>query len=904
MPDWTNEIRERLTVLRLAPTREAEIVEELAQHLDDRYEELLANGLTEVEAFRAALAELSEDHSLLRELRRVERRLVTPEPITSGANWRNKIVANLWQDVRYGARSLLKKPGFALVAVISLALGIGANTAIFSVVNAVLLRQLPFKDPDQLMWVWSSRTDRDNAPFNLPDFLDYRDQNQTLEHIAAFSNVGLSLSGTEKTERLQGLRVSANLFQLLGVDASAGRTLLAEDDDPGRRHVTVLTYECWQRRFGGDPQIVGKTLNLNGEGYQVVGILPLRFALPIRETELAIPLAPDVDPSRTVRTSTNFLRAVARLKAGVTRQQAEANLTAVVSQQRQQYGDPYLKKIGVRLVPLQEEMVGSVRTGLWVLLGAVGLVLLIACTNLAALSLARATARQREMAIRKALGATSWRLIAQVLTENLMLALLGGGAGLLLAIWGVRFLLALNPTRLPREQEIGVDLRVLAFAAAASLLAAVISGILPAWQGARTDMSGALTAGGRGAGDGARRNSSRSVLVTVEVALSFVLLISAGLLIQSFMRVQAIEPGFDPSHALAVRLSLPKARYPNRAAVVQFYDKLLPRIQALPGVEAVGAVSILPMSGNISTVDFTFPGRALSPGDAHKSQFRAASPDYFRALKIPLVQGRPFDEHDNAGSVPVVLVNETMARRFWPRGDAVGARINIDDNDTGPRPVEIVGIIGDVKHLGLESEPTFDVYVPIAQVHEDGVGLVTNSQYWIVRSTTNSQAVESAFRRELQNVDRDVATANVRTMEDYLSDSVAPRRFNLRVLTIFSLAALLLAATGIYGIVSYTVTQRTPEIGIRLALGAGRTNVFRLILGQGLKVVLVGLALGLVGALALTRVIRSLLFGVTPNDAVTFVAVSLLLILVALVACSFPARRATKVDPLIAMRNE
>lgn len=906
MPEWNEEIRQRLANLRLAPTREAEIVEELAQHLDDRYEELQADGATEADAFQTALAELTESDSWLRELRRIERmeRRVAPDTITTGSNWRSNAVANLWQDLRYGARSLLKQPAFALVAVITLALGIGANTAIFSVVNSVLLRQLPFKNPDQLMWVWSSRTDRDNAPFTLPDFLDYRDQNQTLEQIAAFSNVGLSLSGTERTERLQGLRVSANLFHLLGVDASAGRTLLPEDDEPGRRHVVTLTYECWQRRFGGDPQMIGKTLNLNGESYQVVGILPQRFSLPVREAEMAIPLAPEVDPLRNLRSSVNFLRAVARLKPDVTRQQAAADLTAIVTRQRQQYGDAYLKKTGVRLVPLYEEMVGSMRTALWVLLGAVGLVLLIACSNLAALSLARASARQREMAIRKALGATSSRLVRQVLTESLMLALLGGGAGLLLAVWGVRFLLALSPTRLPREQEIGVDLRVLAFAAAVSVLAAMISGILPALQGGRTEMSGQLIAGGRGVGEGARRNRSRSVLVIAEVALSLLLLVSAGLLIQSFMRVQAIEPGFDSTNALAIRLSLPKAKYQNRAALALFCDKLLPRIQALPGVEAVGVVSLLPMSGGLRSVDFSPTGRALSPGDAHTSQFRMATPDYFRAMKIPLLQGRPFTEHDNAGSVPVVLVNKTMADRFWPKGDAVGAHINIDDNNTGPRPVEIVGVVGDVKHLGLESEPTVDIYVPIAQTHEDGVGIVTNSHDWVVRLKTDSQAVEGAFRRELQAVDRDVATANVRTLEDYISDSVAPRRFNLRVLTIFSLAALLLAATGIYGIVSYTVTQRTPEIGIRLALGAGRTSVFRLILGQGLKVVLLGLALGLVGALALTRVIRSLLFGVTPNDAFTFVVVSVVLILVALIACILPARRATKVDPLIAMRNE
>ncbi|HEV7475855.1 MAG TPA: FtsX-like permease family protein, partial [Pyrinomonadaceae bacterium] len=443
-----------------------------------------------------------------------------------------------------------------------------------------------------------------------------------------------------------------------------------------------------------------------------------------------------------------------------------------------------------------------------------------------------------------------------------------------------------------------------AFAVVASVGAAVIFGILPALHGARSEMIGGLRAGGRGAGEGARRNRSRSFLVVAEVALSFLLLISAELLIQSFMRVQAIEPGFDPANAMAIRLSLPKLRYPNRAAVALFYDKLLPRIQALPDVEAVGTISILPLSGGLSSSDFTLAGRALTPSDAHTSQFRAASPDYFRAMKIPLLQGRPFDEHDNARSVPVVLINETMARRFWPKADAIGAQINIDDNNTGPRPVEIVGVVGNVKHLNLESEPTFDVYLPIAQIHEDNVGLVTNTHYWIVRFKTNSQTVEAAFRRELQNVDPDAATSNIKTLDDYISDSVAPRRFNLRVLTIFSVAALLLAATGIYGIVSYTVTQRTPEMGIRLALGAGRTEVFRLILGQGLKVVLFGVALGLIGALAVTRVIRSLLFGTTPNDPLTFVVVSLLLMLVALIACSVPARRATKVDPLIALRNE
>lgn len=808
----------------------------------------------------------------------------------------------VWKDLRYAARSFRRNPVFALVVIITLALGIGATSAVFSVVNSVLLRPLPFRHPDELVWVWSRRPDNNKAPFSLPDFLDYRDQNQTLE-IAAFGNIGLSLSGAERTERLQGVRVSANLFQLLGVDPKLGRLMLPQEDDTVQRHVVVLTYECWQRRFGGDVQIVGKTLNLNNESYEVIGILQPSFSLPNPEAELAIPLAPDGDPLRNVRGSVNFLRAIGRLKPGVTRSQAESDLAGIVQRQRQQYGDAYLKKTGINLVPLYEELVGNQRTGLLVLFGAVVLVLLIACSNLAALSLTRASARYQEIAIRKAIGATSARLVAQLLTESLMLALFGGAAGLLLATWAVRALLSLSPTQLPRFKEIGIDLRVLAFAMGASALSAVIFGILPAWQGAKAEMNSALKASSRGAGDGARLNRWRSILVISEVALSFVLLIGAGLLIQSFKRVQAIQPGFDPANTLSVRLSLPKLRYKTRAALASFNEKFLPNIHALPGVEEVGAVSILPMSAGGNTINFSVDQDA-SPSDKNSANYRPATPNYFRAMRIPLLQGRAFSDHDNADSVPVALINETMARRLWPKGDAIGAQINVDDNNTGPRPVEISGIVGNVKHVNLESEQTFDIYIPMAQIHEDNIGMITNSQFWVVRSKAENKSLEASFLGELQKVDRDVAISNIRTMEDYLSDSVAPRRFSLRLLTVFSIAALLLATTGIYGVVSYTVTQRTPEIGIRLALGAARAQVFRLILGQGVRVVFLGLVLGWAGALVITRLIRSLLFGVTPSDPLTFIVVSALLIVVALIACSIPARRATQVDPLTALRNE
>jgi len=799
---------------------------------------------------------------------------------------------------------LRKSPAFTLAAIITLALGIGATTAIFSVVNSVLLRPLAFKNPDELVWVWSRRPDNNKAPFTVPDLLDYRDQNQTLRDIAGFANIGLSLSGSERTDRLQGMRVSANLFQLLGVDASFGRLMLPQDDQPDQRHVVVLAYDCWQRRFAADPEIVGKTLNLNGEGYQVIGILPRSYSLPNPEAEMAIPLAPDVDPLRNVRSSTNALRAIARLKPGVTRSQAESDLNAIVKREREQYGDAYLKKTGINLVPLHDELVGNVRAGLFVLFGAVVLVLLIACSNLAALSLARASGRHQEIAIKKALGATSTRLVSQLLTESLMLAFLGGSLGLLLAAWGARALLSLSATPLPRIQEIGVDLRVLAFAMGASVLSATIFGVLPAYQGARASMNNGLKVNSRGVGDGARLNRWRGVLVIIEVALSFMLLIGAGLLIQSFIRVQSIQPGFETTNTAAVRLSLPKARYKNRASVTLFGEKLRPAIQTLPGVEEVGAVSILPMSGGGNTISFSVASQATSSGDKYTANYRVASPGYFRAMKIPLLKGRAFLDHDNADSPPVALINEAMERRLFPKGDALGAHINVDDNNTGPRPVEIAGVVGNVKQLSLEADQTFDIYIPMAQLHEDNVGAITNSQYWVIRSTTENRSLEKAFLSELQKIDRDAATSSIRSLDTYLSESVAPRKFSLRILTIFSIAALLLAVTGIYGVVSYTVSQRTPELGIRLALGAGRTQVFQLILTQGLKVVLLGLVLGLAGAFALTRLISGLLFGVAPSDPATFVLVSLLLIVVALIACSIPAQRATKVDPLIALRNE
>jgi putative ABC transport system permease protein len=902
MPEWREEIRQRLAGVTLAPTREAEIVEELAQHLDDRYQELLCGGMSEDEAHSAALAEFNESEILQQELRRIER-TSNDEPVGLGARRRN-MIGDLWHDVRYSLRAMLRQPGFTAIAVVTLALGIGANTAIFSLVNAILLRQLPFRQPEQLVWVTSRRSDSDNRPFTIPDFIDYRDQNRSLAGIAAYGNWSANLTGQGEPERLQGVRISANVFQMLGVEAVVGRAFLPEEDTPGRQHVAVLGYGLWQRRFGADPQVVGKTLTLNGASYMVVGVLPPPFFFPIREAELAIPLAPDADPWRSVRTSTNFLRGLARVKPGVTREQAEADLTAVAERLRQEYPVANRQKLGVTLTPLDEVVVGDFRLALWVLLGAVGVVLLMTCVNLANLALVRASARHREMAIRAALGAVRRRLIQQLVTESLLLALLGGGAGLLLAFYGIPLLVAFSPASLPRTAEVGVDFPVLGFTLALSLLAGVIFGLAPAWQSTRVNLNEELKESGRGSGSGTRAARARGLLVVSEIALSLVLLVAAGLLVKSFLRLQAVNPGFDGENVLAVRLSLPRPTYSNRAAVIAFYEKLRPRLESLPGVETVGVVSVLPLSGLLASVPFTIEGRPELPDERRMADFRVASADYFRALKIPLIAGREFNEHDTAETAPVVLISQGLARKFWPNGSPLGAHLRIDDNNQGPRLVEIVGVVGDVKHLSLDIEPSFHIYLPIHQTHEDGVVWLTNNQYWLLRTAVEPLTLSAAVRREIQAVDRDVPTSNIRTMEQYLAASVAPRRFNLWLLMVFAGAALVLAATGLYGVISYGVAQRRRELGIRMALGAQGRDVLKLVVGQGMTLAMMGVALGLGAALALTRLLESLLFSVSATDPLTFMVIAVLLTMVALLACYIPARQATRVDPLAALRYE
>ncbi len=811
---------------------------------------------------------------------------------------------SLWADLRYGSRILRKSPAFTLVAILTLALGIGANTALFSVVDAVLLRQLPFAHADRAYWITSVRPERRDAAFSMPDFLDYRDHIDSLDSLSAIANWSANLTGRGDAQRLSGARVSANIFETLGVSAAVGRTLEPEDDRPGAPPVVVMTYGLWQRRFGGDSRLVGQPLEINGASYTLVGILPPNFVFPLPEAELAVPLVPDADPWRQNRNTVNFLTLVGRTRQGVTSERAEAEMTALARKLREQFPVPNAQKIGVKLAPLRDQITGGYRRALWVLLGAVGFVLLIACANLANLNLVRAVKRRREMSIRSALGATRWQVIRQLLWESALLAAGGGMLGALLAPIGIRGLVALSPSSIPRAGEIGLDPSALAFTVLGSFVAAIASGLAPALASSHGDLAQQLNEGGRGSTEGARGKALRTGLVVVEVALSLILLAGAGVLLKSFSRLQTVNTGFDPHGVLAVRLSLPKDRYPHRADVTRFYEALLPRAQTIPGVSAVGVVQLLPLSKQVATVPFTIVGRAFSKQDAPEAQYRIVSPMYLKAMRISLLAGREFTESDTDLTPLVCYINETLAKRFWARSEAIGAHLMLDDNDSGPRQAEVVGIIHDVKDRGLDASPSFDVYIPFRQTHEDAIDQLQNNQYWVARTEGDPLALAGAFREQVRSVDGDVAASNVRSMDQYLSLTIAPRRFNLQLLSIFALAALALAVAGIYGVISYSVNQRTHEIGLRMAMGAQRGHVLKMVIGDGIKPVLAGLALGLLGVLVLSKALASMVFAVSASDPATLAGVTLLFGCVSLAALYLPARRATRIDPLIALRYE
>jgi putative ABC transport system permease protein len=806
----------------------------------------------------------------------------------------------LIQDLRYGARMLVKNPGFTAVVVLALALGIGANTAIFSVVNAVLLRPLPFDEPQQLMMLWggSKNSGSDRIVLSVPDIQDVRQQSQTLEYITPFNGSGTTLSQGDESERVFGAIVPADLFPALRVKPLMGRVFTREEDVPGGPSVVVISRSLWQRAFGSDPAIVGKEIKLGGKATTVLGVMPDDFRFPIQREARSeywqpISSSPSYVATKDKR-DTRSLRVLARLKPGVTMAQANEELSAISRRLEEQYPDSNTG-LAFSLTPLHEDIVGQVRPALLVILGAVGFVLLIACANVANLLLARAASRQKEIAIRTALGAGRLRIVRQLLTESLLLAVMGGGLGLLFATWGLDLLVAASPSDLPRVGEIGLDTNVLVFTVAVSLLTGILFGLVPALQASRLDLNESLKEGGRGSTEG-RRNRVRSLLVISEIALALVLLVGAGLLIRSFVSLLNTSPGFDAKAILTADVPLSRSRYPEAEQQAAFVQQAIRRISEMPGVAAVAAVNILPLSGDGRQSTFTVEGRPVPNGQEPDAEASTVTPDYFRAMGIPVIRGRAFNEGDKKDSPSVVIISETLARKIFPGEDPVGKRLVIDDDRP---PFEIVGIVGDIRHEKLETETYPEYYLSFYQLPERSVNLVVRA------ATPNEPAsLQMAVRNAVKQIDKEQIVWETKTMEQWRAQSVARQRFNMMLLGLFAALALLLAAVGIYGLMSYTVTQRTHEIGIRIALGASRRDVVRMVVGQGMTLALIGVGAGLLAAFGVTRVMSSLLYGVTATDALTFGAVSLLLIALALLACLIPARRATRVDPMTALRYE
>lgn len=806
------------------------------------------------------------------------------------------------RELRMAFRLLRKNPGFTLVCVLALAIGIGANTAIFTMVNGILLRELNFRNPKALVWIWSTRTDRDKAFFSIPDFQDYQEQNRSIEEMAAFGNWGANLAEGSNPERLNGVRVTPNTFELLGVKAAVGRSLQPDDGKPESPKTVVLSYALWQKRFAGDPGIIGKSVLLNGESYTVVGALPAAFIFPGAEMDIATPLSLATDPRRSDR-GTNFLRVFARMKAGATKEQVQAEMDSISRNLQRLYPEENAKKTPPKVFLLHEEMVGSYRTSLFLLLGAVGLVLLIACSNLANLLLARASTRRKEMAVRAALGASRAQLVKQLLTETALLVTIGGGLGLLFAWSALHFLPVFVLENLPRTRELGMDGTVLVFTLAVSCLAGLIFGLIPALHASKVDLNEELKGSEKGGSETSRRGGLRGVLVVAEIALSLMLLISAALLIKSFLRLQEVRPGFRSDNLLLVRLSLPPRTYPDAERITVFYEEVLSRIQRLPGVEEVGAANVLPLSGLNVRSDFTIAARPpLTAADKPAAQSRLVSADYFKAMGIQIVKGRAFTAHDNARANRVAVIDEALARRYWPEADPIGAHLKIEDTPNG-REVEIVGIVGAVKHVSLDEPVTPTLYTPIAQMPEQTAPFFAANSSLAIRTSADPASLENSVRQIVRRVDANVPISSSKTMEQVVASTVAARRFNLILLMIFAATAVLLAMTGVYAVMSYSVTQRSPEIGIRMALGAQTRDVLCLFLGQGIKLIVIGLSLGVAGALAATRLTASLLFGVSALDAASFIFAAMFLGMVALGATFFPARQAAKMDPVIALRR-
>ena len=810
------------------------------------------------------------------------------------------------QDVRFSLRALRKSPGFSLVAVITLALGIGATVATFSVVNTVLLRPFAFSHPEKLLWIYSQRSDNPRTNFSLPEYCDYRDQTTSFEGLAGVASFNPSFVDSGPPERVQGVRMSASAFTMLAVRPFLGRTLIAEDDHNGARGVVLISYGLWSRRYARDPAVIGRPVNLNGETREIVGVLPASFALPNLDTEIVVPLQPNADPRRNVRNSVNFLRMVGRLKPNVTAQQAHAELESIRQNLRRQYPGIYTGKVGLTLVPLTEEIVANIKSVLLTIFCAAGAVLLVGCVNLAGISLSRAAARQRELAVRTALGATRGQLTRLLLTESFVLALVGGSLGTLLEVWGQRTLLRLVPTDLPRIESFSIDWTVLLFAGALIFVGALACGLAPAWLLSRSDLRDALVSSGRGSTAGRLQSRLRTWLVSGQIALALVLLANAGLLLRSFVRLSSEQPGFDSRGVQTVRFSLPQTGYDDVATIVHFYDQLHSRASAINGIKSEALISILPLAPkSISFVHFTRPDQPPArPEDTPSTNYRIVTPDCFRTMGIPLLDGRNFTESDDADHPPVAIVSTIVAKNHFPDRSPIGQRILVDDTDGDPRLVEIVGIVGPVKQTNLETPAKADIYLPLRQMPRDGVPWLRNSAYWVVKTSGGAAGLERLLRDTIQNVDPNVAVGAVRPMSEAVAAALAARRFSLLLVGSFAAAALFLAAAGLYAVIAYGIQQRNREIGVRLALGATRATILGMIFKEGAVLLIAGIIAGFTIALVLARLLASQMYGVNEHDPFSFAVVGLILSVISLLACGIAARRAMNIDPIVSLRCE
>jgi len=873
---------------------ERELDEELRCHIERQTEQNIRLGMSPEEAryaARKAFGGVEQAKERSRDAR--------------GVRW----IEELWQDLRYGARTLMKNPGFTLVAAFTLALGIGANTAIFSVINGVLLRPLAFHEPDRLFMLWT-----DNPAYQLgfhefpaanADLPEWRATATSFERLAAFQTNPADLSDGGEPERVGGVEVTANLLPLLGVQPLLGRHLSTEEEQPGRDRVALISYALWRRRFGGDAEILGKTITVDGAPRAVIGVLPEGFHFP-RATEMPrayhlperadiwTPLARDAGYWLN-RNQRQLVPIVGRLKAGVTQAQAQAEMDGIAERQARDYPQTH-GGWRVWLTPLSNQIVGQTRRPLLILLGAVGFLLLIACANIASLLLARAASRRREIAVRAAIGAGRARIIRQLLTESLLLATLGGGLGLLLGYWGLDLLLSFIPPTVPRLQDISLDTHVLLFTASISILTGALFGLVPAWQASNVNLIEALKDAGR-ANSAGRGIRSHNLLVTVEVALAAVLLVGAVLMLQSFQRLLAVDPGFKPDGVATFEMSLPRARYPDGGRRARFVEQALAQLSGLPGVRSVGAISNLPLSGNESMDYIAIEGAEPTPrGKEPLAEDRAITPGYFEAMGVNLVSGRDFDATDGAGKPLVSIVNETLAQRFFPEGDAVGKRIKRVLSDQDWRT--IVGVVRDVRGFALEAQARPQIYHPHAQASYGAMAMVARAD------ATALPSLRSAIQREFKQLDAELPVANYRMMPELVAKAVARPRFSALLLGLFAAAALMLTVVGLYGVVAYRVNQRTREIGIRMALGARRRNALALVIGQGMRPAIAGALIGMASAFGLMRLLAGQLYEIKPTDPATFGIVALGLLLVSLVACYIPARRATKIDPMVALRNE